>query len=247
MRRPDQWPNVPYAAFIDAVGPSVNSDFLNTLQEGMTDLIGALWGRSATLLADEFEELTYPVVGKRGRFDEITVVNAQSVNAPPLSFGDHGLLRMAALAAAPALYTLEDALSWIDTFDFAFSGKALVTTRAALNTAGAEGFLIGIRNPPAALGLEANFRAGSDLANWQVVLRSTMIDTGVPVVDGRFYRFQIARKAGTAYAFIDGMLVATLAFPDILPGVIRQIKTIIPGAAPLDGFYVDYHRVWIQR
>jgi len=248
MQRPDQFPTVPYATFIDAVGPSINSDFLNRLQEGFTDVIGALFGKSATLIADEFTTLAFPLTSA-GLFELVANVNGGHAAGAPVGPGDHGILQAAAAAAGPApfQYRFEDAPSDLGTFDFTFSGKAAVTSRAVLNSAGADGFVIGLRNPPAALGLEAVFVAGSDKANWQALLKSTMVDTGVPVVDGRMYRFQISRISGTAYAFIDGLLVATVAFPDPLPGLIRQIKIDAPTATMGDGYLVDYHRALYSR
>lgn len=246
MRRPDQWYNVPYASFVDGIGPSVNSEFLNSLQEGLADIVGATFGRSATLLTDEFEELSWPA-GKAGNFSVAINLNGTHATAAPLGVGDHGLLKANAVAAGAFEYTLNDASSWLGTFDFSFSGKALVEDRAILNSVGSRGFLIGLRNPPAALGLEAAFVAGSDQANWQVLIGTSVTDSGIPVVNGAFRRFQICRKNGTIFAFIDGVLIAMAAFPNPLTNVIREIRINAPTAGAGQGFIVDYHRVWYQR
>jgi len=246
VRRPDQWYNVPYASFVDGIGPSVNSEFLNGLQEGLADLVGATFGRSATLITDEFEELSWPA-GRAGKFSVAINLNGTHATTPPLGVGDHGLLKASAVATSAFNYTLNDAPSWLGTFDFAFSGKALVEDRASLASIGASGFLIGLRNPPAALALEASFVAGSDNANWQVLVGAVLIDTGIPVVNGAFRRFQLCRKNGTIYAFIDGVLVATAAFPNAFTNLIREIRISAPSATAGQGFVADYHRVWYQR
>ena len=45
MKRPDQYPNRPYAAYADGVGPTIDEGFLNPTQEGLADLIGMTFGQ----------------------------------------------------------------------------------------------------------------------------------------------------------------------------------------------------------
>lgn len=246
MQRPDQWPNVPYAAFIDAVGPSINADFLNRLEEGMQDVIGAQFGKSATLITDEFEELSYPSF-KLGKFTEISQVNIVATAGTPIGPGDHGIAKVGAAVAGPASLLLRDNVSWLSTFDLMISAKALVSKRAILDTGSAAGFSVGIRNLPAVINQMIMFVAGNDFANWQLANEGVLYDTGVPVVDGQFYRFQAARKSGTVYAYIDGVLVVTVANATDYRNVCREVNFLSPGAGVNDGYSIDYHRVWYQR
>jgi hypothetical protein len=244
MNRPDQWPNVPYAAFIDNVGPAIVEAFLNPLQQGLQDIAGGLYQRSATILSDDFSELTY-TTNKFGLLDIIAATNATLTPAPPLGIAQHGLWHVRATATANFIFLALDAESWLGTFDFTFSGKVRIDAKAELDTASTPGFAIGLRDQ--VIPSRAYFAAGSDGANWILYLDLVAYDTGVPVVDGTFYELQLCRINETAYAFIDGVLVVTASYPTDLQNLRRIISITAPMATAGNGFYVDYHRVWYQR
>lgn len=244
MKRPDQWPNVPFAAFVDTVGPAITEAFLNPLQQGFQDISGALYGVSATIISDEFNELSY-AAGKVGQFDIVTSTNTTINSHLPFGLGQNGIWRISATATALMAWTALDAANWIEGFDFLFSGKVRIDARAELDVVAAPGFEIGLRD--VVVPSLATFAAGSDSLNWFVYLDAVAYDTGIPVVNGRFYELQLARINGTAYAFIDGVLVVTAAYTTALQAVFRSMLIRSPGATIGNGFYVDYHRVWLQR
>jgi hypothetical protein len=246
MERLDQYPTVPYAAFVDSIGPAVTSDFLNRGQRGFQDILGALWGRSATLLTDEFNQRTYPA-GTIGSF-EIVAPTANITTAPalPTAINQHGIWHVFATATAAAQFIALDAPSWLGTLDFAFSEMVSIDKRSDLETLLNGGFQIGIYDQAAPS--SAQFAAGNDSPNWQLYINAaTLIDTGIPVVDGVWYSLQACRIAGTIYAFINGTLVVTNAFPADMTSVVREMIMNSSALTINNGFYVDYHRTWYQR
>lgn len=244
MERPDNWPNVPYAAYVDGVGPAVDEAFLNPLQQGFQDIAGGLYQRSATILCDEFNERTY-ATGKLGQLDEISAVNTSIALATPLGVAQHGIWHVTATATAGMGVVYSDADNWLGEFDFTFSGKVAIDARAELDTVATPGFAIGLVD--LVIPSRAYFAAGSDSNNWFVYLDLVAYDTGVPVVDGQFYELQLCRIGATAYAFIDGVLVVTATYSTDLRNLQRTLQIDSPGATMGNGFYVDYHRVWLQR
>lgn len=244
MERPDQWPNVPYATFVDTIGPAINSEFLNKLQRGFQDTAGGLYQRSATILTDEFSEITY-ATNKFGLFDIIAATNTTLTPDSPLGISQHGVWHVRATATANFIFLALDAEAWIGTFDFTFSGKVRIDARAELDTAATPGFSIGMRDQ--IVPSLAYFAAGSDTANWILFLDLVAYDTGVPVVDGVFYELQLCRINETAYAFIDGVLVVTASYTTDLRNLRRVVSITAPGATAGNGFYIDYHRIWYQR
>ena len=54
-------------------------------------------------------------------FAQVVAINLNGTHAttPPLGVGDHGLLKASAVATSAFDYTLNDAPSWLGTFDFA--------------------------------------------------------------------------------------------------------------------------------
>lgn len=248
MRRPDQYYAVPYASYVDGLGPSIVAEFLNLTQEGLADIVGGLWCKSATLIADEFDEITFPA-GKLGRFNLIAPVNTTAAMVNPTGASQHGLWKLSATAAAVTNCTALTAASWVHTFDLTFSGSVAITARGSLNVVGGAlpGMAYGLFDSVVAPNGRIFFGAGSDNANWHFYVGVTVINTGVPIADGTFYALQICRRAGTIYGFINGALVATVAFPAALPSTSRFVYLDMPGPAVGDGIILDYHRVWYQR
>ena len=246
MKRPSEYPNVPYAAFVDGLGPSVDQGYLNGTEEGLADVIGSLWGRSVTIVADEFTELTYPT-SVRGKLDSWITTNTNSNWRTPTGANQHGILGVFAVAAGAATHLLQDALYGIGTVDFTVSMRVALDDRASLDTLAALGWFGGLRDGGAFPPSDAMFVAGNDSPNWQVKIGAVLSNTGVPIVDGRFYDLQIARISLTAYVYIDGALVGTQAYPDNLRYINRQLQFTSPAMPINKGYAVDYFRLGIMR
>lgn len=243
MKRPSQFPNVPYATFIDGVGPSIAAPYLNPSQEGLADLIGMTFGRSASYIADEFTTLVYHTAA-REKFETWIAVNANSNWRVPTAVGQHGVLGVFAVAAGAMQHLLLDAQYGIGTFDLTVSMRVAIDARAELDILANLGWFGGLRDTAPS---DVLFVAGNDSPNWQVKIGAVLSNTGVPIVDGRFYDLQIARENGTAYAYIDGALVVTQAFGDNLTQANRQLGITSPAASANKGYAVDYHRLYLQR
>jgi len=246
MKQPSQYPNVPVNNYVDAVGPSVKAEFLNPTQEGLADLIGMMFGRSATCVADEFTELTYPA-GIRGKLSVWAAVNAQSGWRVPTAQGQHGLLGMTAIAAGPMSCILQEANWGIGTFDFTVSLRICIDDRASLDVVATPGWRGGLYDDTGGPIKGAVFIAGNDKANWQTSIGGVLTDTGVPIVDGRYYDLQISRIAQTAYAYIDGALLVTQAYPDNLLAAQRYLEIASPNMPINTGFAADYIRLAVMR
>jgi len=243
MKRPSQFPNVPYATFIDSVGPSIDAPYLNPSQEGLADLIGMTFGRSASCVADEFTTLVYHTAA-REKFETWIAVNANSNRRVPTAVGQHGVLGVFAVAAGAMQHLLQDAQYWVGTFDLTVSMRVAIDARAELDILANLGWFGGLRDTAPS---DVLFVAGNDSANWHTQIGAVLTDTGVPIVDGRFYDLQIARENGTAYAYIDGALVVTQVYGDNLTQTNRQMGITCPAATINKGYAVDYHRLYIQR
>mgnify|MGYP000069417897 CR=1 FL=1 len=145
MKRPSEYPNVPYAAFVDGVGPSVDQNYLNGTEEGLADVIGSLWGRSATIVSDEFTELVYPT-SARGLLNSWITTNSNSNWRVPIGANQHGILGVFAVAAGAATHLLQDASYGIGTVDFTVSMRTALDDRASLDTLAALGWFGGLRD-----------------------------------------------------------------------------------------------------
>lgn len=244
MKRPSEYPNVPVNNYIDNVGPSVKAEFLNPTQEGLSDLIGMMFGRSATCVIDDFTELTYGPVA-RGKFSTVLSLNASSDWRAPTAANQHGVLGVTATAAGPVNHILADAQYGIGQVDFTVSMRACLDDRASLDTVANLGWYGGLRD--GVIPSDAIFVAGNDSPNWHVRIGAVLTDCAVAIVDGRFYDLQIARINQTAYAYIDGALVLTQAYPDNLVNANRQLQLSSPAMPINKGYAVDYHRLGIRR
>lgn len=237
---------MPVNNYVDGVGPSVKEEFLNPTQEGLADLIGMMFGRSATCVADEFTELTYPA-GIRGKLSVWAAVNAQSGWRVPTAPGQHGLLGVTAVVAGPMSCILQEASWGIGTLDFTVSLRDCIDDLASLDVVATPGWRGGLYDDTGGPIKGAVFIAGNDKANWQTSIGGVLTDTGVPIVDGRYYDLQISRIAQTAYAYIDGALVVTQAYPDNLLAARRYLEIASPNMPINKGFAADYIRLAVMR
>lgn len=249
MQPPINAPFVRDATFISGVGPSIGARFLNVgVQDALADLYGATLGRSATMRGDEFLDLSYPA-GQLGTMRVIRNTNlpgTMRVGAAAGAAGLHGVAQVLATAAAAWEFLADDASAHLATFDFLFSSKAAVVTRASLDTVANRGFQIGIFDTNEAAGSSCRFLAGSNLANWQVLVGATLVDTLIPVVDGQYYDMQMTRLGTSVTAYIDGALVATVAHNVVMADARRRVGTKGNGAIG-DGVALDYFKAWYQR
>lgn len=246
MKTPISYPFVRDATFISGVGPSIAALFLNTSQDGLADLYGALLGRSATLELDDFSEISGPM-GKLGSLDVNANVNGAGTmrigSVAPVAAGEHGIWQVIANLAASFNFSAVGHTSHIGPFDFVCSSRVVITSHASLDTVANRGFQIGIFS----FGAPVLFVAGNNLANWQLIVAATVVDTGVPVVAGRFTDLQLARLSGNVTAYIDGALVGTVAHNVVMNSCQRVVGVKSPGANVGEGFGIDYLKAWYQR
>jgi hypothetical protein len=162
----------------------------------------------------------------------------------PTAVGQHGVLGVFAVAAGAMQHLLQDAQYGIGTFDLTVSMRVAIDARAELDILANLGWFGGLRDTAPS---DVLFVAGNDSPNWQVKIGAVLSNTGVPIVDGRFYDLQISRENGTAYAYIDGALVVTQVYGDNLTQTNRQLGITSPAASANKGYAVDYHRLYLQR
>jgi len=245
METPDRYPNVPYAAFVDSVGPAINAEFLNLTEEGLQDIIGGLWGRSAALLRDEYTERSYPA-GKFGTFEVITATNVNKFQAAPGAPGVMGEWGVSCAVPGVSTWLAIDNENYIDTFDFTLSIKVRVDAHAELDVAAVPGFGIGLTDLTVLADM-VKFVAGSNLVNWQVNLNGVLFDTGIPVVDGQYYELQIARKNGAITAYIDGVVVFTGPYATSLVDTCRIQQMNLAAGTTGNGYQIDYFHAILMR
>lgn len=249
MRTPIQYPFARYATWIAAVGPSITAEFLNLTEDGLGDMYGALLGRSATWRADEFLERNHPP----GQLGGLTI--SVNTNAPgtmriaeviPSTSNEHGLVKVVATNAGSYNFLADDAFSLLDTFDFVWSARVLLTDVTVLSTVGSRGFQVGLFDTNEAAATSCRFVAGSDELNWQAEVGAFTVDTGVAVTNG-WVDLQMARINGLVTGYIDGALVSSTAHAVAMPTARRRVGSVSPGAAVGDGFQLDYFRLWMAR
>lgn len=250
MQPPINAPFVRDATFISGVGPSIGARFLNVaVQDGLADLYGALLGRSATLQLDDFLEVDFPPQ-QLGSLRIVTNTNGAGTmriaQVAPTAAGQHGVVAIYANNAAAWSFTADDATAHISTFDWLYSARARVVAKASLDTVGNRGFQVGFFDTNEAAATSARFIAGSDEANWQVLVGATQVDTLIPIVDGQWYELQMVRLSTSVTAYIDGALVATVAHNVSMPTARRRVGTVGNGAVG-DGVALDYFKAWLQR
>jgi hypothetical protein len=248
MKTPIAYPFVRDASFVSGVGPAIGAAFLNTGQDALGDLYGALLGRSATMEGEDYGALDADL----GGLTVLTNTNGGGTfhvgNQTPAAAGEHGVLGVLTTVAAAATFNAESGQMSLDVLDFVWSAKVKLTGRARLDLVGNNGFRIGLQNPPDGIAKNFTFIAGNDQANWQYVIAgSGVTNTGVAATDGTWYDLQIARIGQSATAYINGALVGTVAANITLPIARRKIEIKSPGANVSDGLAIDYFRVWYQR
>lgn len=250
MQPPINAPFVRDATFVSGVGPSIGARFLNVaVQDGLADLYGALLGRSATLRLDDFLDVDFPAA-QLGSLRILTNTNGAGTlrvaQQAPVVVGEHGVAGVLATNAAVWNFDAQDAQLQLDTRDFLFSTKAQVVTLASLDIVANLGLQLGIFDQIEAAATSCRFVAGSDEANWQVLVGATLVDTLIPIVDGQWYELQMVRLSASVTAYIDGALVATVAHNVAMPEARRRVGTKGNGAVD-DGIKLDYFKAWFGR
>lgn len=150
--------------------------------------------------------------------------------------------------AASYTFLAEGNRSHLSTFDWAFSAKVMITTKANLDTVANRGFEIGLMDQVEATATACRFIAGNDQANWQVLIGATLTNSGVAASDSTWYDLQMVRLSQSVTAYINGALVATTAHNVNMSRTRRRIGAVSPGAAAAgEGFRADYFRAWFKR
>lgn len=245
MEPPERYPNVPYAAYSDGIGPAINAEFLNLTQEALQDIIGGLWGRSAAILRDEYSDRSYGAT-KFGSFDRITSVNVNVFQATPGAPGNMGEWGVSIQVPGAGQWRVLDNENYIDTFDFTFSAKLRIDAKSELDVVAVPGFSIGLTDLTVLTSM-VKFVAGSDQNNWQVNLDGTLFDTGIPVVDGTYYELQITRKNGAITACIDGVVTFTGPYATSLADTAREQQMNVAAGTTGNGYQIDYFHAILMR
>ena len=178
-------------------------------------------------------------------FRQSVSLNASSDWRAPTAANQHGVLGVTATAAGPVNHILADAQYGIGQVDFTVSMRACLDDRASLGY-GSQSWVVW---------WIARWRDPAMPYLWQVMIRPTGMcaserfstDRAAANCRWTLYDLQIARINQTAYAYIDGALMLTQAYPDNLVNANRQLQLRHPAMPINKGYAVDYHRLGIRR
>lgn len=253
---PQRKPFVRSHTFIDGIGPPPWTYF-DEAQEHLSALIHALHGWLATVDTDEF--VTLHADGTHiSRLTIYQQLGAGFAVAPiaDTEFGEHGVWRVTAGAAPWQIGARSAELDLRG--DFLLTAKVRVRNRAALDFSGLNGCCIAIGDRTR-LPVCPGIACGSESPNWQVFYGESAtsaaryVDSGISVVDGRWYRLQVSRVRGALRFFIDGALVAIDGNPGVdYPHVLIGCKFVYvsrwnPGGAGTDGIDIDAMHLVAER
>ena len=241
---PQRKPFVRSHTFVDGVGPPPYS-FFDETQDHVGALYHAALGWKWSLDSDEFTETgARPGFLGRMRLSSGTAGIAVAPKTTGLGFGEHGVWE--ARSGAGAFVIRAGSASISLGGDFLATAKAMLFGRERLNPSG---FVAGVRGYA--------FAAGSGSPNWLVeyITESgafAFADTGIPVVDGVWYRLQVSRVAGAVRWHVNGQL-ARVGGHEGVPSPLRLntdkflfAYRSAPGPAG-DGFAVDSFHLLAER
>lgn len=245
MNNPIAYPFVRYATF-SPLGPSIGSLFLNQTEDALGDLYGALLGRSAMLVCDEFLEPSF-APGAFGKLRVITNTNGVfSCALAPSAGPDPGLGVWSALPVrAATAFHFQAADPQLDqsTRDFLFSARVMIVRRSILESVANSGFSVGIVSGAEVVAI----RCGSGSFFWNVVAGATTVATQATVTDGAWVDLQLCRISGVVTAYINGALVATVNYATGFPQAQRHLRCRSPQADAGEGYFIDYFKTLYLR
>lgn len=256
---PNRPPFVRETTYLDGFGPppfafyDETQDALIAAQQAAT---GWTWASHQEDFAGKFD-----VAFRLGQF-RYTGVNTTVTRTA--NTGAAGEVQVApTLAGLPMTFRAATAESHIaQGKDFLFSARITVIARAVLQPAVNFGCWIGLGD--SSLDTQPGICCGSDTGTWRIStpLRAgdahTLVDTKVPVLDGRPYTLQICRKGGVQRFFINGTLIRLptpagtdtrdgVYLPDEIVGAVRLMLCNQVPTAATSGFRVDFFHALIQR
>lgn len=258
---PNRKPFVRGYTFVDGQGPPP-SDFFDETQDHLSALVHSMVGWKWSAGVEDFASATYPggYVGVfriaqnsgPGKLTTTAVLN-------PTEQGLHGVWKGTSGFGGFA-FEMQTGDSAIGRGDFLYTAKVQLDTPYIDNFEN-QGFHIAMG--PTSSGLPG-FAMGQNSPNWQVFtpLReggpSVYIDTGVPVLQNKFYVLQWGRSSGGLRFFINNKLIS---IPNesgtLLPGVywpanIRGAKRYLTAqqswlGPSTDVFEIDFFHCLLER
>lgn len=249
MTHPTRVPFVRDTTYLDGKGPPPFA-FFDEVQDYLVLLYQALLGSQWSQVREDFDAPSYPLVGKQqlGQFlaDVNLNVTFSAILGP--STGDHGVWRMAPTNPAAVTRLVLLSGSGYSGGDFLLSAKVRILERSNLDVVGSSGFFAGMTN--------FAFVAGADDDHWQVrtPLASgaapSLIDSGIPLLDLRWYTLQISRERGQLRFHINGQAVRIAGndgvyYPDSFSDASRKLALNQPTGA--GGFDIDFFHALFQR
>lgn len=252
---PQRKPFVRSHTFVDGIGPPPYT-FFDETQDHLGALFHALYGWQYSL---DFDECETGASGL-GYLSNLKLFNALGgpisvVPAVASVYGAHGVW---SVLGSTSPWQIGARTADMDLRgDFLLTAKVAVVKRSTLDSNGNNGFCVAVGNRtkiPVCPGISC----GTNSPNWNVFFgpgpsdAAEYFDTGIPVIDGRFYRLQISRIAGALRFFIDGAEVQIngrpgVCYPYALVGCkFLYVSRRTVGAAN-EGFLIDAIHLMAQR
>lgn len=252
---PQRKPFVRSHTFVDGIGPPPFT-FFDETQDHLGTMFHALFGWRASIDTDEFE--TNYAAGDN--LSKLTIFrqlgagfNVASVTAS--AFGEHGVWIISAGAGPWQLGARSGELDLRG--NFLLTAKVQIINRAHLDASGANGFCVAVGDR-ARIPVCPGIACGNESPNWQVfyalspTAAATYVDTGIPVIDGAWYRLQISRIGGAVRWHINGAEVQVNGdpgayYPHVLIGskFVYVSRWTAGGAG--DGIYLDALHLLAER
>jgi hypothetical protein len=257
LAHPQRKPQVRSCSFVDGKGPPPWTYFDET-QDHLGGILQAPLGWNWSRCEDEFEiyRETTDYLGRHMRVTSTTGTFVVSKKSTDSGFGTHGVWEGVggsgawSFAARSAYITLDG--------DFLATAKVQIYSRATLDTNALGGF-VATAGEQFAAPCAPGFSCGSDSANWQIVYpesqtgTSLRADSGIPVIDGEWYRLQVCRLAGAMRWFINGQMCKIgnapgLYFPYAYTTGCKQIQASRRHVgATGEGFAIDAFHLLAER
>ncbi len=253
---PTRKPYVRDTTFIDGIGPPPYG-FLDETQDHLAGQFQAALGWTESVDSDEFTEASAPT-GYFGRLRVTNRVGALTYDpfAATGETGEHGVWSMTG-DTNPWIFKAEGGYTSLED-DFLLTAKVKIVNVSEIDPFVTTGFRVTV-GPDGSSPACPGFFAGSTSPNWQILYAPdestplTIADTGVPVVNGKWYRLQLSRVAGALRWFINGapMLLNRLPglyypFPLLNGRKMVECSRFKPGGAG-NGFFMDSFHLRAKR
>jgi hypothetical protein len=244
---PTRTPFVRDRTFIDTLTPAPD-EFYDRTQEHLRNYYEAMLGRRWSAQHEELIASAYPTgfLGDLRIAINLDDAGAAGFTLAPVSpgarQGEHGVWSVLT-GTRPSRLEMRGGDSVLAANDLLLSSRVKVVRRQGLSSLQEGGLQIGLSDPAEVV--HPAFVAGHDDPNWHILSRQEenglllFWDTGIPVLDGRWYDLQISRCSGAVRFFING---APCRLQSGRSGLI-----FVTLESPVDGFYLDGQWARVRR